>query len=176
MNSDNIDADVMNKVQKLLKSHVSQEWGITNDLVQDIAATLCPGDTYKGLYMPDQLSRIVSMKSVHRPFTLIVNVGRHFVTIYCHDNYVLYLDPYGIPCVQPHVRQFLNVLSPNIFFNETKIQTVRSKHCGLYAILFAQYYDVPLRDFKLKFIRNPENDENDDRCIFYLHKLNKDRQ
>lgn len=169
--------DISEKVAELVKEHVSKDWGMTNDMVNDIAMALCP-NLYKGLYMPEHLLRIsmagnILQQQQQQPFTMIINVGKHFVTVVSHEKYVLYLDPFGIPCMQPQVRQFLRGLHSKIFYNKTQIQQLKSKHCGLYAVLFALYYDVPARSTRLKFDENA-SEKNDKLCTVYLHKLNKE--
>lgn len=162
--------EISEKIASLLKDHVSKDWGMTNDMVNYIAMTLC-STLYKGLYMPKHLLRISMAGNIlQRPFTMIINVGKHFVTVVCHKNYVLYLDPFGMPCLQPEVRRFLQGLRSKIFYNKTQIQQLKSKHCGLYAVLFALYYDVPSRELRLKFHKNA-SEKNDKLCTVYLHKL-----
>lgn len=156
-------------IAHLLGKYVSRDWGMTNKTVDYIARLLCP-NVYVGLFMPNELQR---KKNVCKPFTMIVNVGRHFVTIYCHDDFVLYMDPFGLPCLQSRVRDYLCSLSTSLFYNKTRIQHQRSKHCGLYAVLFALYYDKPDRNIKLKFKDGVNNQSNDRTCLLYLQKLNK---
>jgi hypothetical protein len=164
------DTAVSKEIAHLLRSHVNKEWGMTNDLVHYLANALCP-NLYKGLYTPNQLLPFLlqGRKSTARPFTMIVNVGRHYVTVYCHKDYVLYLDPFGKPCVQPTVRHVLQNLSAPLFYNKTRIQCKSSNHCGLYAILFACYYDRA-RKRKLKFYDRASK-KNDKLCVLYLHRL-----
>ena len=155
-----------------LSENVSSSWGMTNRLVDQLARSLATR-LYRGLFIPEKLTTARTTQLLSKiPFTMIVNVGGHFVALYCCKEYVLYFDPFGMPCLQPQVIAFLRGLKRSVFFSREKIQSVTSKHCGLYAVLFVLYHDKPRRRFKLKFGRRASK-KNDKLCIQYLHKLCK---
>jgi hypothetical protein len=166
------------QIARLFSRHVGRDWGMTNELVDYIAGRLC-SHRYKGLYTPLQLqqskkTRLLE-KATKRPFTLICNVGRHFVCIFCTNQYLLYMDPFGKKCVQRQVRKFIHRLSRNVFYNHTPIQWITSNHCGLYAILFTLYFDRDRQDVRLQFEPASNNGRNDQLCNMYLQLLlNKD--
>lgn len=164
------------RMARLLKEHISTDWGMTNKLVHSIASTLCTR-RYKGLFTPDQTagSARVVFATAERPFTTIWNVGNHFVCVYCTDDFTLYLDPFGQPC---HIRAVERLLRQangdggggnRLFYNTTPIQSQTSKHCGLYAVLFCLYYDEPARKVRLNFTKS--GDKNDQLCTVYLQAL-----
>lgn len=158
-------------IAKLLKAHVGKDWGMTNKLVHSIASSLCQ-NYYRGLFTPFDTAaalRVMAPASDIRPVVTIWNVGQHFVCIYCCGDYVLYLDSFGFPCFNPHIKKFLAGLKRNVFYNQQQIQSASSKHCGLYAILFSLYYDKLTRKAKLSF--GTDCEKNDDLCMMYLHKL-----
>ena len=163
----------MQSIVDQLSDHVSADWGMTNDLVNHLASSLAPR-LYRGLFLPEELPTKLSSKSAYllkdRPFTIIVNVGGHFVGVYCADQYTIYFDPFGLPCMQTQLKQFLRKLKQPVFFSKKKIQTISSKHCGLYAVLFVLYHDKPKRTFKMQFGRRAGL-KNDKLCVQDLHKL-----
>lgn len=165
------------QLARLFSRHVGSDWGMTNELVDYIAGKLC-SHRYKGLYTPIQLQQSKTRRLIEkakRPFTFICNVGRHFVCIFCTEQYLIYIDPFGKKCVQRQVRKFIHRLSRNVFYNHIPIQWFTSNHCGLYAILFALYFDRDRQDIRLQFERASNNEHNDQMCNMYLQLLlNKD--
>ena len=150
---------------KFINSHIKPDLGITNDFIHDITAEIC-SKIYQGLYPANEIPPKLAKKT---DFSIIVNVGRHFVSIIACESYIIYIDPFGIPCLEPFTATFLKKCKRPILYNKKPIQSVKSKYCGLYAVLFVLYYDPPIVKIKMKFDNNWE--KNDQRCISYIKKL-----
>lgn len=64
-------------------------------------------------------------------------VGTHWVLIYISpENVILYFDPEGQPAFLP---EFLSVFNKYAYYvyNSVRIQSVRSRACGLFCVYFA---------------------------------------
>ena len=110
----------------LLKVHVNKDWGMTNKLVNSIASSLCQ-NYYKGLFTPFETAaalRVMAPATNIRPVVTIWNVGQHFVCIYCCQDYILYLDSFGLPCHNPYIGKFLVSLRRDLFYNQQQIQSI----------------------------------------------------
>jgi hypothetical protein len=163
-------ADVINvatkKISKEVKDHVDEHIGVTNEILDEFARKLCPR-LYKGLFNPStNLLRL----NICAPFTIILNVGFHFVCVHTTGKKVFYIDSYGLMCRNRVVWKFLRQFKIPIVINRARLQSPKSRHCGMYALLFATYLDLPKKPFKLKF-HNRARKKNDQLCMLYLDKL-----
>lgn len=160
-----------------VRVHVSPERGITNDFVARYCKKLC-NDDFLGVYSADCLP--VRFARHHR-FTTIVNLGEvkgvrgslpvgHFVTLVGSPGKVRYIDPYGLPVVQRHVKHFLEQTARPVTANTTQIQDFASIACGLYAILFAKYFEEEPAKFKLNFLKR-DLKKNDKLCVEYIRRF-----
>lgn len=153
-----------------LKKHVDKSFGMTNKSVDKLASALC-SNYYRGLHMFDKVSALnLSSKS---PWTIIVNVKKHFVTIHMRKQYIFYIDSFGLPCIIDDVCLFLKKFRRDVFYNKKRIQAVDSMHCGLYALLFALYFDqanIERSRIRLQFNKKAGPD-NDRLCVSYLSAL-----
>jgi hypothetical protein len=157
---------------KELRKHVSAEDGMTNVMVNKLARAFC-SKKYKGLYMPHELAKKRKTVFARSPFSTIVNVGRHFVVILGFDKTIMYLDSYGLPCTEKKTEAFLRSFpSKAVFYNNKRIQGSQSMFCGLYAVLFATYFDRP-RSFSLRFKTRvgKRGKANEELCLQYLSRL-----
>lgn len=169
----------LQSVVEAVKQHAGVEFGVSNQLLEQMATRLCSSD-FKGVYSADYLPP--KLAALARGI-LIVNLGTrrgvrtslpvgHFITIILLPSTVLYLDSYGLPCKQPHVQTFLRLCRRDIQYNEKKIQDLSSNYCGFYALLFACYFDRMnwgkiSKDFKLHF-SDKNLKQNDKLCDEYL--------
>ena len=172
-------ADTAETAAQLLlkvKGNVLPKKGLSNGLVQRFCKLACSSD-FKGVYSADYLPPKLPALS---NFIVVVNLGvrkgvryklpaGHFVTIYATPARIYYVDPYGIPSVEPHVNQFLERCGRPVVCNLRQIQDFGSVYCGLYAVLFACYVDKR-PNFRLLFERRRLL-ENDKLCLDYLQKL-----
>lgn len=161
--------------------HVRPGEGLSNDVVDSFCTAGC-GKDFRGVFSADCIPEKLAARGC---FIIVVNLGRrkgrtakklpvgHFVTIYARPASVYYLDPYGLPCVQRHVRRFLQHCRRPINHNSRQIQDFNSVYCGMYAILFTLYFDRGERVRKrLQFRwRRSKLRENDKLCMRYLNRL-----
>ena len=155
------------RISNVFSDHVS-EFGMSNALLDAFARQLCP-NYYRGVVSAWRLREC----NFRKPFTIICNIGLHFVTIHAGTGLTLYMDSYGKQCKLPSMLKFLTRMGKPVCFNERRIQLATSQYCGLYALLFAAYTD--LKDagalpFRLAF-SNRACLKNDKLCKMYLHKL-----
>lgn len=160
-------------VSRIITQHANKIDGLSNEIVHKLAKILCPC-LYKGFFNWYELTNI-KCKTITYPFTIIVNTVHHFVTIHSRKDYILYLDSYGQPCTNSTVRNFLRrCKNMKVLYNTMRIQSKNSMHCGLYALLFAMYYDDPSQPFLLKF-SSKASKKNDKLCVEYLQRLCKQK-
>lgn len=175
---------IIRQIIKGVKSHTDHSAGISNVLINRFARSLCSRD-FQGVYSADTIPEIML---TNRPrFIIIVNLGErkgydsnipvgHFVCICADTSRIQYIDPYGLPCIQPKVLNFLKHCHRPIIMNKRQIQDLSSVYCGFFALLFAMYMDrglsVEKPKFRLKFHkRKRELKKNDVLCISYIRKL-----
>ena len=154
------------KISKEISEHVDAEIGVTNEILDEFAKKLCPR-LYRGLFNLTDLKNL----NICAPFTIILNVGFHFVCVHTRGKRLLYVDSYGLRCRNKVVCKFLSGFKIPIVFNKVRLQSPKSKHCGMYALLFAAYLDFPKKPFKLKFHTRAAGKKNDELCMVYLDKL-----
>lgn len=162
----NLHKQYVKEVSQIFKYNANKNWGLTNKIVNKYAKFFC-SKKYKGVFMPENVMQI---PITNQSFSIIANVGKHFVAIIVRKKYILYIDSYGKPCKQPSFQKFLKALQKPIFYNDKQIQSVTSMYCGLYAVLFCIYYDKSTRKTRLIFKKNPGK-VNDKLCLQYIRKL-----
>jgi len=181
----------------LLKPHVDQAAGLTNAFIDSLCRELTPllawgcrqsrACRFQGVFSADE---IPSQKRCWRrrgeTATCILNLATarqesslmgHFVFVAIYPQRVLYVDPFGLPCLQADARRFLRSVCRArgdipFHFNDRPIQSERSTACGLYAILMvlAVEADKSPLDFQWSTSRLMSNDR---RCIRYLREMTK---
>ncbi len=173
--SSSSDTDVVRSI----KSHVGKGKGISNVLIDRLCKKMC-SDDFRGVFSANKIPRRLAGVG---HFTIIVNLGEvdgsanklpvgHFVCIAARPERISFIDPYGLPCIQPKVLTFLSEARRPIVENSRKIQHVDSPYCGLYSILFAVYFDKRADEWlKLNFSKKNLLD-NDKKCVQYLKLLN----
>ena len=165
------------KLSSMVSINVNpKKGGITNRTVEALCKLKC-GEKFIGVFSADCIPKDLGyMKN----FIIIINLGKkgtpmgHFVTIVGHPFFIRYLDPYGLPPFQPDSITFLESCSRPIRHNRIQIQSLTSKHCGLYAILFACIADGKEKSSNVKFYTTGiEKDmrKNDTLCRLYLKKI-----
>lgn len=184
----------MRQLEMLLRGveeHADPERGLTNTVVERFCRLVC-SSAFAGVFSADCIPerRLCTAPA----FCMVVNLGErrrkdgrprraplplgHFVAISAAPDRreVRYFDPYGLPPTQPHVRRFLlrrRGEDGRVRSQLRQVQHFDSKCCGLFASLFAAYYD-PGRasppDFPLRFHRVRLR-RNDALCARYLRRL-----
>ena len=98
-----------------------------------------------------------------------LSVG-HFVYLLFNDEYILYADPLGFPCLNQAMRKKFSTLKKPVFFNSRQIQDISSKYCGLFVCFFALNFshnkNIPMLPFQSKNLI-----QNDTICIENLKKI-----
>ena len=166
------------KLAARLRLHVDPSIGLSNKVVERYTFLIC-GDKFKGVYSADR----IPLRLAARPsFTIIVNLelmeergresGGHFVTVVGGEEEIYYIDPYGLPSAVPQVNRFLELCRRPIYQNFRQIQDLDSIYCGMYAILFARFFDREKSPFKMSFLRSNLK-RNDRRCVEYLRRMIK---
>lgn len=150
--------------------------GMTNRLVDKLVFLKC-GDLFGGVYSADDIPPSFSAK---KNFIIIVNLGKkstvegHFVTLVGRPTYIKYIDSYGFPPFQSDVVTFLNACNRPVRHNKIQIQSVLSKKCGFFAILFACRAANKHGGKKLVFAlggSQSDLEKNDKLCVKYLRQL-----
>ena len=161
-----------------MELHASRSKGISNALLERLCKRLCSKD-FKGVFAANKIPRLLAGVS---NFSIIVNLGEvdgsdaeipvgHFVCINGNAERILYIDPYGLPCMQPKVLEFLLLSRRPLMENMRQIQHFDSPYCGLYSVLFVVYFDKEASDWmKMKFNKK-ELWGNDKKCVGYLKRL-----
>jgi hypothetical protein len=131
---------------------------------------------FQGVFSSNNIPAAVSNSKY---FSLICNlsregeIGTHFVTVVGFPNVVIYLDTFGVSCVNKEIKKFLSLLNRPILYNNRQIQSYYSNLCGFYCILYVLYFDRIFEDKKVSKIdfvsQNLMN--NDDVCIKEIKKL-----
>lgn len=174
------------KLVRKVAANVGRTRGITNELVHRFCESTCSGN-YVGVFAADKIPPrvagrgnfivIVNLQTTrqHRqqqaqnPNKSITAKGGHFVTIWATPRKILYVDPFGLPSVVSEVNRFLKLCQRPIFCNLTQIQTLDSVYCGIYAIMFCNFFDQK-QPFALKF-NTRRLESNDLKCKNYLSRL-----
>ena len=166
-----------------LRRHVSAGKGVSNTLLWRLGKLAC-GRDFHGVYPANKIPRSLARRG---RFVVIVNLGErqpgvaklpvgHFVCVAGEVGKVNYVDPYGLPCIQPKVVQFLSDCQRKVWENKKQIQHFDSAYCALYSLLFAVYFDkkfsnaLPAKRFCLRFYRDRLK-SNDRKCVEYLQRL-----
>lgn len=151
--------------------------GISNFFIDSILKSVKNNSYYYGVYSANNIpTHLITKKN----FSIISNLsnvgenGSHFITIIAYCNYVLYLDSFGLPCINENIATFLNSLKRPIFYNATQIQDFSSLFCGYYCVLFVLFFNCHKKNKHLQMHFNNANLlENDNKCVMYICKFIK---
>lgn len=171
--------DVLSRVAARVRDNVKPKRGLSNGLIRSFLSQNC-GSDFKGVYSADRIPKRLAAEGT---FLLVVNLAKereadgHFVCIAASRAALLYLDPYGLPCVQRDVLSFLRRCMRPVKFNARPLQRTESNYCGFYAILFALYLDNSSpwrknRNFALSF-HTSDLSKNDKICVGYIKRMLK---
>ena len=184
-----VNDNVFNDLIRQIQLHVDQENGMTNQSVHALCTqatrliSVVGGKTvYQGTFSADKIpiSELLRFSSA-KEFSLVINLQKsvdvskqptgHFVTVIGCPEYTLYIDPFGLPCIQENVRDFLFKRQLPVYYSSSVIQESMSVFCGLYCLLFISYFYQWPR-WNLKFETDTKKLKmNDDLCLYYLNKL-----
>ncbi len=164
----------MKRLVKNIRLHAAEGKGVSNVLLDRIARLVCT-KSFRGVFAANKIPRILAA----RPrFIIIVNLGvkspgktklpvGHFVCISARPDEIDYVDPYGMPCLQPDVLGFLTDCGRHVRENKRQIQHMDSPYCSLFSLLYAIYFDKGDSNFKMKFNKQRLK-ANDKKCMQYL--------
>ena len=149
--------------------------GISNDLVGRLCSSICT-DRFKGVFSADLIPATRLLRDGAGDFAIVVNLATsdrpvgHFVAVCADSRRVCYLDPYGLPhSYQEDVARFLRRCGRPVEDPRRQVQSFDSVYCGLYASLFAAYWDRRA-DFALDF-SDKDYAGNDAKCVDYLKRI-----
>lgn len=176
-------SNTVSQLSTLISQNVNNR-GMTSKILNKLCQILCPNN-YVGLYTPLNIpfKKLQKMKS----FTIIVflspNKGLyrygHYITIHANSSTITYIDPFGLPCFDKNIQKLLYMYCKkskknrrNVLINNKQIQNEKSVYCGLYAVLFSLYFDLPTQTKKIKlYFKSKGSLANDKLCVTYLNKL-----
>ena len=156
------------EISRIVKENVGKTFGMTNRSVNNICQSLCP-NIYEGLYDKSELKDKGNFLIHKKIFSIIVNIGRHYVCIYAEKDFSIYIDPLGFASMTKEVNSFLQKIKRKTFTNTSKLQRLNSNHCGMYAIMFCKHFDLDKKNRPKMVFYKKQN--NDNKCIHYLKKL-----
>lgn len=167
--------DIIRRLKNRVKVNVSSENGVTNQTIDEFTKKICC-NYYKGTFPADMIPQDINK---YTRFSIIVNLGTitrkelipiaHFVAVIKTPYYILYIDSFGIQCLQQDVLAFMFSCQCPIYHNQKQIQDPKSMYCGLYAMLFCSYFDS-LQSFSMTF-NTTIRKKNDKQCITYLKDI-----
>ncbi len=185
--------DALRRLASNARRHVQRDSGITNTLLERLGFLAAGRHDFQGVYAADCIPAHLASRA---HFSIIVNLGErrrrlhaargplpvgHFVAIVGTPRCVFYNDPYGRPCTQPRVLDFLALCRRPVSMVLERVQSTSSTFCGLFALLFALYFGRGGRRlinkgrpaFRLNFHRGTDRvlRKNDALCVVYLRLL-----
>lgn len=141
--------------------------GITNIYIENVLRGQT--NTFKGVFSCNNIPiNFISEKHA----SIICNlakeneVGTHFISIIQLPEFVIYIDPFGAPCVNRYILNTLGKCGKPVFYNNKTIQSLCSNFCGYFAMLFIIHFDQ--NNTMLCFSKDLY--KNDALCIQYLVK------
>lgn len=181
----------MEKIDSLPLGWHFSEKGLSNEVVRDLmrlagVTSSPPGGGFRGIVPYDRLfsEGEDDVAIPRRNFSIIVNVGMHFVTLFSEGDLVYYVDSLGLPVWREELKNFILERFPHkrrYCYNPRQIQDWNSSHCGLYAALFTVYLEKYCRGRRrggtrprLKFHRRKKLlPLNDALCVKYIKNMCK---
>lgn len=177
------------RLVKRIQRHADEKRGMSNILLHSLAITATHSDIFRpistqslpyvGTFSADAVptAKLAKKKS----FSVVINLQRrkdiqtqtesgHFAAIAAFSTFTLFIDPFGLPCLQEDVRAFLKKRGLPCFYNEKQIQPYDSVFCGLFCLLFVLYFHRCPR-WNLKFNKGENVKSNEKLCLKFLNKL-----
>ena len=168
-------------MQKILRNEVHPQKGATIRLLDSFLRTALGGgsNAYYGTFPADMIPKHLLRT---KRFQIIVNTSRtddppeqggHFVCVEASPTHIVYIDPFGLPCQQEDIVQFiLNCGREESFYSDTQIQHKSSVFCPLYCSLFVLYYHLK-PSWNLDF-SSSDLKSNEQRCIAQIKRHIRD--
>ena len=111
--------------------------GLRSDYL-DCLAKLLSLEKYIGTLPCDFLAK----RSIKSGDMAIVNLstsvskGTHYVSIICFDEYLVYLDPFGLKCYDSNILKALEKTNKVVHFLNQSVQSINSLMCGFFCLAF----------------------------------------
>lgn len=167
------------RIAALIEEAVHLRNGITNELINELCSNICAEDranNFIGVYALDEIP--AAYLKTRDNFAIIVNLASrskhellgHFVCIVANPAALIYIDSLGLPNMYAETRSLALLCRRPQFVQRTQLQTFDSQYCGLYAALFACYFNMPGRKLELSFQQKPAP-QNDVKCVQFLRDL-----
>lgn len=178
--------------------HSDPKKGLSNDIVERFCHLAMGGSpsSFRGVFSVDCVPHTLLKSGSKDEFSIIINLGEskkkgkgggHFVTlIVCRKGKLLkYFDSYALPVWQPHMLKLIRRWRGEDGNKKVElsckraVQDENSRACGLYAALFACFFDPIKRQAREKSCNGPFSitfhrrklKANDALCVRYLQKL-----
>lgn len=186
--------------EKELSSIAHPKKGLRNGNFEAIFSAYCSAANKKGevpfigVFPSDRLLSEAAKKIPEdKIFSLVVNIAPHniaaghfvFVTSVPNERRdgekreertALYLDPMGLPCALPEIRQFIGAhISKDAAVNVRQIQAMKSSFCSMYCLCFGLFLDrrpfPPGWKMKWYFETEEGRKMNEKLCMQYINRL-----
>ena len=173
-----------------VRRHIVPHRGMSNhmletlisELSQFVSAGSADDALFRGVYPIDLVPQSIFDESSDAPLLVVVNLASHsagereghFIVLYIHPQYCLYIDPVGLPCYREPLKSALRRLRRPVFSNLKRIQDITSSFCPMYAIAFCVYFtrgESQRPTFRPMYFKNDGGDSNDRSCIGYIQKM-----
>jgi len=168
---------ILSEISESIRGDVSPGYGITNTSVDEIAREVCRN--YYLTTCPSRKLLQMELGELPKTFSLILNIGSHFILLHKRDKCFYYIDPVGDRCSDSNIIDFVSSDAKGnktcFLYNKRQVQSRSSVHCGLYCVLYAQLFDfvqVPFDRIKFQF-KKGGGKQNDLNCIDYIVALMK---
>ncbi len=153
-----------------LKWHLNAN-GLSNEVIEDLLNFTNFSIPFFGVKSMFAIPLKIASKDC---FSLIVNVGAHFVCIYGTPKQINFIDSFGRkPSVYDKcVTRFLKKCNRPVYYNARQIQDLTSSFCGMYAAMFCLFFAGKHRNNVNTLSFSDKNLLiNDTKCYKYIKQL-----
>ena len=81
-------------------------------------------------------------------------VGLFFTRLANGSNICVFYDPLGHACTNKHILRYISLITSEVIFNKTAIQSTKSNYCGLFSMAFIIFYSFNNGKFTLSKLNN----------------------
>lgn len=142
--------------------------GLTSTYIFNICSRYCT--KFKGVFPSDRIPKNISNNSC-----LIVNLdvsdqpGTHFVGIFIGSEFIIYFDPLGFPCFNPHILEFFETTDKTLIETNHQIQNFNSSFCGFFCIAYVMSIECNFSTENfLKYFDKENTKKNDKKVVSFI--------
>lgn len=152
-----------------LSWHINKE-GLSNTVLENLLVESKVPSSFKGIFSCDNIPLHLTHEKC---FSIIVNIGYHFISVIAKNQFIIYIDSFGSPAREVNINDFLLKCERPVFYNTSQIQSFSSTFCGFYACLFIIFFSKKSENpLKLSFHTDEKKLKmNDALCITYIKIL-----